>query len=120
MKNQIHKRWMWLLLATMVLVAIFSGCYKLKRPVDGRWESENGKLIVSYEKAPSEAILTINGEQCRYLFGVEHGTTDIELCSPDDGKPIFQGKILSYNENEWLITIDGTEYCLHRVSEPIQ
>ena len=120
MKKQIWKRWTKVLLPAMVLFTLFSGCYTVKHPRDGRWESEDGKLIVSYEKAPYEAILTINGEQCRYYFGVEHGTSDIELCSPDDGKPIVQGKIHSYNENDWIITIDGTEYRLHRVSEPSQ
>lgn len=117
MKNQINKRWKGLFFATMVMFTIFSGCYKLNRPIDGRWESEDGKLIVSYEKAPSEAIFTINGEQCRYLFGVEHGTSDIELYSPDDGKTVCQGRILSYNEKEWIINISGEEYHLHRVSD---
>lgn len=119
MKKQIWKRWTKVLLA-IVLLTLFSGCYTVKHPRDGRWESEDGKLIVSYENAPTEAIFTVNGEQYQYLFGVEHGTTDIELYETEDSTFIVQGKILSYNENEWIITIDGTEYRLHRVSEPLQ
>ena len=102
----------------IVLSTLFSGCNNVKHPIDGQWASEDGNLIVSYEKTPYVAILTKNGEQSLYLFGVEHGTTEIELYTPNDGILIGQGKILSYNEIEWIINICGEEYHLYRVPEP--
>ncbi len=108
------KKMIILLLLALFSMLTLSSCKKTW-PRAGRWENADASLIISFDTLPYEALITIDGKQTKYFYGNEHNTDDIELYVTFDETPVLDGKILSYSDQEWVVSIEGREYYLHCV-----
>lgn len=98
-------------------------------PDSGRYLSENGEILISFEYDNPYSIVTINGREIKCMLTNEKFTDWItvgcqELNNPEFalGETLFSGTVISWSETEMIVEEDktGKQYVFTRIDEEIK
>ena len=98
-------------------------------PDTGRYLSEDGNILISFERDTPYSIVTINGREIKCQVGNEKFTDWItvgcqEMNDPEFtlGENLFSGTVVSWSETEMTVEEDktGRQYVFIRIEEEIK